>query len=400
MSLFSGLALAPRDPVLGIKEAYLADPRPDKVNLGVGVYLDESGAIPLLGCVREAEARLADNPAPWDYLPIDGLPAYTAAVKGLVFGAGSALVDRGRVVTVQGLGGTGGLRIGAGLLRLASPAARVLISAPSWENHEAVFTRAGFAVGHYAYYGKARQGVDVGAMVADLAAAEPGTIVVLHACCHNPTGYDLAPADWRRVLDVVQERNLTPFLDMAYQGFGQGVEQDAAAVRLFADAGLCFLVATSFSKSFSLYGERVGALSVVAASAKEAARVLSQAKVVIRTLYSNPPTHGAALVATVLSDAELRARWDDELRAMRERIASMRVALRAGLEEAGLPKDFSFITRQVGMFSYCGLAKAQMERLRRDFGVYGLDSGRLCMAGLNDANLGAVVEAIARVVTT
>jgi aromatic-amino-acid transaminase len=397
MASFSGIELAPRDPILGLTEAFNADQNPAKVNLGVGVYLDDTGKIPLLQCVTTAESALVAAPRPRGYLPIDGLPAYVSAVKDLVFGEDSEVVQDGRVVTIQALGGTGGLRVGAGLLKLAGPDAGLLVSNPSWENHQALFSRAGFAVGTYRYYDPATRSVDVDGMVADLEAAAPGTVVVLHARCHNPTGNELAPADWDRVVRVVADRGLVAFLDMAYQGFAEGVVEDAYVVGKFVAAGLSFLVATSFSKSFSLYGERVGGLSVVCADAGEASRVLSQVKVIIRTLYSNPPTHGAAVVAHVLGDPELRALWETELGGMRDRIKQMRAALVSGLAEAGITDDMSFITDQVGMFSYSGLTKDQMVRLRSEYGVYGTDTGRLCVAALNSRNIGYVCSSIAAV---
>jgi aromatic-amino-acid transaminase len=397
MSLFSSVEQAPADPILGLTEAFVADTRPTKVNLGVGVYLDANGKVPLLECVRVAEHALAQAEKSRSYLPIDGMPAYVAAVKELVFGAESELVAQGRVVTVQALGGTGGLRIGAGLLALSNPGSTVLVSNPSWENHQALFSRAGFPVATYRYYDAVSRRVDVDGMVADLEAAAPGTIVVLHARCHNPTGYELSPADWDRVIATVGARGLVPYLDMAYQGFAEGISEDAYVVGKVVEAGLDFLVATSFSKSFSLYGERVGGLSVVTSSAEEAKRVLSQLKVVIRTLYSSSPTHGAAIVAHVLNDPQLRALWESELGGMRDRIKAMRSGLVAGLKAAGVTDDMSFITDQVGMFSYSGLTKEQMVRLRSEFGVYGTDSGRLCIAALNDANIGYVSEAVAAV---
>lgn len=398
MSLFSSVEQAPADPILGLTEAFNADSRATKVNLGVGVYLDATGKVPLLECVKTAEHALADAEKPRSYLPIDGLPAYTAAVKDLVFGATSDIVTSGRVVTVQALGGTGGLRIGAGLLKLSNPDATVLVSNPSWENHNALFTRAGFPVATYRYYDATNRRVDVDGMVADLEAAAPGTIVVLHARCHNPTGYELQPADWDRVIAVVGARGLVPYLDMAYQGFAEGIDEDAYVVGKVLAAGLSFLVATSFSKSFSLYGERVGGLSVVTADADEAKRVMSQLKVIIRTLYSSNPTHGAAVVAHVLTDPQLRAQWEGELGGMRDRIKTMRTSLVAGLVAAGIQQDMGFITDQVGMFSYSGLTKDQMVRLRSEFGVYGTDSGRLCIAALNDGNIDYVSQAIAAVI--
>ena len=402
MSLFAAVELAPRDPILGLNEQFNADPNPAKVNLGVGVYFDESGKLPLLACVQAAEQQLNDAHKPRGYLPIDGIAAYDKAVQHLVFGADSPLLAARRVATVQALGGTGGLKLGADFLKKINPGATVLISDPSWENHRALFSNAGFNVASYAYYDAEARGVKVEAMLADLAAAAPGSIVVLHACCHNPTGYDISPADWERVIAAVKARGLTPFLDLAYQGFGDGIAEDGAVVRQFIAAGIDFFVATSFSKSFSLYGERVGALSVVCSSADDCTRVLSQLKITIRTNYSNPPTHGAQVVATVLDSPALRAQWEEELAGMRLRIQQMRSLLlsklNAKLQAAGIQQDFSFITRQRGMFSYSGLSQPQMQRLRSEFGVYGVDSGRICVAALNTRNIDYVVDAMARVI--
>ena len=397
MSLFSAVEMAPRDPILGLNEQFNADTNPKKVNLGVGVYFDESGKLPLLDCVQAAEKTMMATPTARGYLPIDGIAAYDAAVKGLVFGVESEPVTSGRVATVQAIGGTGGLKIGADFLKHLRPGAKVLISDPSWENHRALFTNAGFVVDTYAYYDAANRGVDFAGMLASLNAAEPGTIVVLHACCHNPTGYDITPAQWDQVVATVKERNLTAFLDMAYQGFGHGIAEDGAAIAKFVAAGLSFLVSTSFSKSFSLYGERVGALSVLCESKEEAGRVLSQLKIAIRTNYSNPPIHGGAIVAAVLGKPELRALWEQELGAMRVRIKAMRQSLVDGLKAAGVTQDMGFITTQIGMFSYSGLSKDQMVRLRNEFGVYGTDTGRMCVAALNHKNIGYVCEAIAKV---
>jgi aromatic-amino-acid transaminase len=306
MSLFAAIEMAPRDPILGLNEQYAADPNSAKVNLGVGVYYDDNGKLPLLKCVATAERQLIDTPSARGYLPIDGIQAYDKAVQGLVFGADSAIVQAGRVATVQALGGTGGLKVGADFLKKLSPAATVLISDPSWENHRALFTNAGFTVGTYPYYDADRLGVNFPAMLAALKAAAPGTVVVLHACCHNPTGYDITPEQWDQVVEAVKSQGLVAFLDMAYQGFGDGITEDGAVIGQFVAAGIDFFVSTSFSKSFSLYGERVGALSVVCESKEEAVRVLSQLKIVIRTNYSNPPTHGAQVVATVLGTPALR----------------------------------------------------------------------------------------------
>lgn len=398
MSLFDRVELAPADPILGLTEAFVADQRADKVNLGVGVYLDESGKLPLLECVRTAEQRLAAESKPKGYLGIDGMPAYRDAVRGLVFGTEAEALVEGRISTVQTLGGTGALKVGADLLRQIEPSATVLISNPSWENHRALFTRAGFRVDSYRYYEPALQGIDFDGMLADLRRAEAGTIVLLHACCHNPTGYDLTPAQWDQVIDVVRERDLMPFLDMAYQGFGFGIEEDGAVVAKFVASGLEFFIATSFSKSFSLYGERIGSLSVVTASPDAARRVLSQLKICIRTNYSNPATHGAALVATVLEDAELRRGWEQELAGMRDRIKQLRRGLVSALEARGVT-DMGFIASQMGMFSYSGLTKPQMVALRSDYGIYGTDAGRMCVAALNDGNLSYVADAIAAVRT-
>jgi len=397
MSLFSAVEMAPRDPILGLNEQYAADTNPAKVNLGVGVYYDDNGKLPLLACVQAAEKTMMDKPTARGYLPIDGIVAYDAAVKALVFGAESEAVKSGRVATIQALGGTGGLKVGADFLKHLNPNAKVLISDPSWENHRALFANAGFKVESYRYYDAQTRDLNFAGMLADLNAAAAGTVAVLHACCHNPTGYDITPAQWDQVVSVVKANKLVAFLDMAYQGFAYGLAEDGAAVQKFVDAGLTFFVSTSFSKSFSLYGERVGALSVLCENKEEAGRVLSQLKIVIRTNYSNPPTHGGAIVAAVLANPELRALWEKELGEMRVRIKSMRQMLVDGLKAAGVKQDMSFITRQIGMFSYSGLSKDQMVRLRSEFGVYGTDTGRMCVAALNSKNIAHVCTSIAKV---
>ena len=398
MSLFTAVEMAPRDPILGLNEQFAANTNPNKVNLGVGVYYDDNGKLPLLECVKKAEADMMKAPSARGYLPIDGIAAYDAAVKALVFGADSEPVKSGRVATVQGLGGTGGLKIGADFLKKLTPGAKVLISDPSWENHRALFTQAGFTVETHPYYDAEKRGVNFEGMLAALKAAPAGTIVVLHACCHNPTGYDITPAQWDQVIAAVKEAGLTPFLDMAYQGFGNGIQEDGAVIGKFVAAGLTFFVSTSFSKSFSLYGERVGALSVLCNDKDEAARVLSQLKIMIRTNYSNPPIHGGAVVAAVLNNPELRAQWEEELAGMRTRIKAMRQKLVDGLKAAGVKQDMGFITSQIGMFSYSGLSKDQMVRLRSEFGVYGTDTGRMCVAALNSKNIDHVCQSIAKVV--
>ena len=395
--LFAAVEMAPRDPILGLTEQFVADPNPAKVNLGVGVYFDDHGKLPVLACVAAAEKQLLEAPKAKGYLPIDGIAAYDKAVQGLVFGSDSPVLREGRVATVQALGGTGGLKVGADFLHRIEPQARVLISDPSWENHRALFANAGFEVATYPYYDAATRGVRFDEMLAALQRAEAGTIVVLHACCHNPTGCDLTPSQWSQVVQVVRSRDLVAFLDMAYQGFGDGIAEDGAVIGQFVDAGVRFFVATSFSKSFSLYGERVGALSIVCASPEECQRVLSQLKIVIRTNYSNPPTFGAQVVATVLTTPALRSQWEAELAGMRERIRTTRVALVDKLRAAGVQGDLDYIVRQKGMFSYSGLSKEQMQRLRSEFGVYGLDSGRICVAAVNSRNIDAVVTALSQV---
>jgi aromatic-amino-acid transaminase len=398
MSLFTAVEMAPRDPILGLNEQFNADTNPAKVNLGVGVYYDDNGKLPLLQCVQAAEKQMMADPKARGYLPIDGIAAYDAAVLGLVFGAYCEPVKSGRVATVQGIGGTGGLKVGADFLKKLSPNAKVLISDPSWENHRALFSQAGFVVESYPYYDAAKRGVNFDGMLAALNAAAEGTIVVLHACCHNPTGYDITAAQWEQVIAAVKARKLTPFLDMAYQGFGHGIAEDGAVIGKFVAAGLNFFVSTSFSKSFSLYGERVGALSVLCESKEEADRVLSQLKLVIRTNYSNPQIHGGMVVAMVLNTPALRTQWEQELGEMRVRIKAMRQKLVDGLKAAGVKQDMSFITAQIGMFSYSGLNKDQMVRLRNEFGVYGTDTGRMCVAALNSKNIDYVCASIAKVV--
>lgn len=394
MSTFSGIKPAPRDPILGLTEAFNEDTRPDKVNLGVGVYTDGSGRVPLLECVHRADQELLEQAEPTPYLPIDGLPAYREAILDLAVGDPAS---RDHFTVVQSVGGTGALRLGADLLGLVDPNATVLISNPSWANHREIFTRAGFAVESYPYYDAEARGVDVDGMIAALEAAAPGTIVVLHACCHNPTGYDLTSEQWERVLQVVGSRELVPVVDMAYQGFAEGLDQDAAVPRMFAAAGIEGLLATSFSKNLSLYGERAGSLIAMTGDAERAKAVQSQLKVLARANYSNPPTHGAKIAARVLTDTTLRALWAEELTGMRQRIKEMRTALQQGLSAAVPGVDMSHIVEQNGMFSYSGLSKEQMIALREEHGVYGLDSGRICVAALNPGNLDKVIGAIAAV---
>lgn len=390
--------MAPSDPILGVTEAFVADTNPKKVNLGVGVYYDDNGKVPVLECVKRAEAERSKSGAPKSYLPIDGLAAYDKAVRELVFGAASPALKENRVVTVQAIGGTGGLKIGADFLRVISPKATVWISEPSWENHRQLFEGAGFTVQAYPYYSAKTHGLDFDGMLGALSRMPAGSIVVLHSCCHNPTGVDLTQAQWRQVLEVVQSRALVPFLDLAYQGFADGIDADAYAPRLFAEAMSPVLLSTSFSKSVSLYGERVGAAHVVAGSAEEATRVLSQLKRVVRANYSNPPTTGADIVARILTTPDLRAQWDGEVGGMRERIKAMRKALVEGVQGRVPGFDFSFVMQQRGMFSYSGLTREQVLRLRSEFSIYTIETGRICVAALTSKNIDYVAEAIAKVI--
>lgn len=400
MNLFSSVQLAPKDPIFGLTEAYTADQRPGKVNLGVGVYYTDEGKVPLLRAVLEAEKELVAKQSPRAYVPIEGPNPYNSAVQNLLFGADSPLIKEGRVVTAECLGGTGALRVGGDFVKRLETNAPAAISAPSWENHRGIFESAGYQVLEYAYFDPKTRGVDFEGMVKSLESFPAKTLVILHACCHNPTGADLTPDQWKKIISICQTRQLIPFLDIAYQGFATGIEEDGAAVQLFADSGMSFFVSSSFSKSFSLYGERVGALSIVTQSKEESARVLSQLKRVIRTNYSNPPTHGAAIVAMVLNSPKLRQMWEDELAEMRERIKAMRHGLNKKLAAAGAQQDFSFIETQRGMFSYSGLTAGQVANLQEQDGIYALSTGRICVAALNTKNLDRVAQAIARVLVS
>ncbi|NYT66052.1 aspartate/tyrosine/aromatic aminotransferase [Alcaligenaceae bacterium] len=396
-SLFESVELAPRDPILGLNEQYNADTRSGKVNLGVGVYYDDEGRLPLLAAVRKAEIARAESGAPRGYLPIEGIPGYNNGAQTLLLGASSALMASGRVLTAQALGGTGALKIGADFLKQLVPQAHVVISDPSWENHRALFERAGFTVDTYPYYDAATHGLNFTGMLAALKALPAKTIVVLHACCHNPTGVDPTFEQWKEIAQVVKNQDLVPFLDIAYQGFGDGLEEDASVVRLFADLDMTMLVSSSFSKSFSLYGERVGALTLISSSKDESNRVLSQLKRVIRTNYSNPPTHGGTIVSTILNTPELYQLWVDELSHMRDRIREMRAQFVAKLKEHGVTQNFDFVLQQRGMFSYSGLTATQVDRLREEFGIYAVSSGRICVAALNSRNIDYVTQSIAQV---
>ncbi|MBK7356093.1 amino acid aminotransferase [Propionivibrio sp.] len=396
-SIFAAVEMAPRDPILGLNESFNADNRTTKVNLGVGVYFDDNGKIPLLGAVKLAERNRLESLPARGYLPIEGLGIYNQAVQALLFGKESDLLAAGCVITAEALGGTGALKVGADYLKRLLPNATVYISDPSWENHRALFESTGFAVESYPYYDAATHGVNFAGMKAKLESLPAGSIIVLHACCHNPTGSDLNEAQWRQTIEVIRERGLVAFIDMAYQGFADGIAEDALALNLFSSAGIPFFVASSFSKSFSLYGERVGALSIVTASKDESARVMSQIKRVIRTNYSNPPTHGAAVVAAILSNAELRQMWEDDLTVMRTRIRTMRTSLVEKLNNKGTVRDFSFVIKQRGMFSYTGLTAEQVSHLQSAYGIYAVSSGRICLAALNTKNIDYVADAIAAV---
>jgi aromatic-amino-acid transaminase len=396
-SLLGAVEMAPKDPILGVTEAFNADTNPKKINLGVGVYYDDDGKVPLLECVRDAQRAMAAKGTPLPYLPIDGIAAYDKAVQQLVFGPESSVVQEGRAVTVQSLGGTGSLKIGADFLRRFLPSAQVWISDPSWENHRALFEGAGFKVNTYPYYDETTHGVDFAGMTAALAAAPEGSVIVLHACCHNPTGADLTQEQWSHVIEIVRARGHIPFLDLAYQGFADSIAADGAIVGRFASTPGPLFVASSFSKSFSLYGERVGALSVVASNRDEAARLLSQIKRVVRANYSNPPTSGGQIVATVLTSPELRIKWERELEGMRTRILANRRILVEALTKRIHHRDFSFVLKQRGMFTYSGLSAEQVARLRSEFSVYAISTGRICVAALNASNIGYVADSIASV---
>jgi aromatic-amino-acid transaminase len=400
MNLFASVQLAPKDPIFGLTEAYTADQRPGKVNLGVGVYYTDDGKVPLLKAVLAAEQEVVAKQSPRAYIPIEGPNPYNSAVQNLLFGADSPLIKEGRVVTAECLGGTGALRVGGDFVKRLDTGAPAAISAPSWENHRGIFESAGYQVLEYTYFDPKTRGVDFDGMVKSLESFPAKTLVILHACCHNPTGADLTAEQWKKIISICQTRQLIPFLDIAYQGFASGIEQDGVAVRMFADSGMSFFVSSSFSKSFSLYGERVGALSIVTQSKEESARVLSQLKRVIRTNYSNPPTHGAAIVATVLNSPTLRQMWEDELAEMRERIKAMRHGLNQKLAASGVQQDFSFIEAQRGMFSYSGLTADQVAKLQEQDGIYALSTGRICVAALNTKNLDRVAQAIARVLVS
>ncbi|KVQ13246.1 amino acid aminotransferase [Burkholderia ubonensis] len=387
----------PGDPILSLFQAFQQDAHPRKVNLSIGLYYDDAGRIPVLESTRIAAERLREADAPHTYLPMEGLVGYRQAVQRLVFGADCAALAEGRVATLQTLGGSGAIRLGAEFIKRYFPDSAIWISDPTWDNHRVIFAAAGLDVHTYPYYDAQRNGLRIDAMLAALDALPPRSVVLLQPCCHNPTGLDPGRDAWRAVIDVLARRGLAPFLDMAYQGFGDGLADDAWAVRAMTDAGLPVIVGNSFSKNFSLYGERVGGLSIVCANADEAANVLSQLQAGVRRTYSSPPLFGAQLVATVLNDDLLRARWEDEVAGVRTRIKRMRGALKERLDARLPERSFDALVAQRGMFGYTGIGAADVDRLRALHGVYLLRSGRMCIAGLNDANLEHVAAAIADV---
>ena len=385
------------DPILGLNDAFQKDPRADKVNLSIGIYFDDAGRIPVLDCVRQAEAQMLATSGPKPYLPIEGSAAARAAVQGLLFGAAHEALRSGRVATIQTVGSSGGLRVGADFIKHWLPGSALWVSDPTWDNHRAMFEGAGIAVHSYPYYDAATGGLQFDAMLATLRTLPPRSVVLLHACCHNPTGVDLSPAQWDALIPVLRDRELLPYLDMAYQGYGDGIDEDAFAVRAMAASSLSFFIANSFSKSMSVYGERCGALSVVCNSAAEADLVLGQLKATVRRNYSSPGMHAAGIVAGVLGTPALRAAWEADVAAMRGRIQAMRQRLHAALKTLQPARDASYLLSQRGMFSYTGLTAAQVERLRHEFGVYLVRSGRMCVAGLNSSNVDRTAAAMAAV---
>jgi aromatic-amino-acid transaminase len=385
------------DPILSLNEDFQKDPRPHKINLSIGIYFDDAGRIPVLASVRRAEAQVVAKGSPKSYLPIEGAANFRSGVQQLLFGVGHEAVTSGRVATIQSVGSSGGLKVGADFIARWLPGSEVWVSDPTWDNHRSMFEGAGLKVHTYPYYDPASGGLRFAEMLAAVRSLPPQSVVLLHACCHNPTGVDLTRAQWDELIPVLLERRLLPYLDLAYQGFGDGIEADAYAVRALASAGLSFFIANSFSKSMSVYGERCGALSVVCPDAKQAVNVLGQLKFAIRRNYSSPPIHGGQIVATVLGDAELRAVWERELNAMRERILAMRRQLHAVMQAKVPGRNFDYVLTQRGMFSYTGLSAAQVDVLREQHAVYLVRSGRLCVAGLSSSNVEATAVAMAQV---
>ena len=395
--IFSTIEQAPADPLFGLNDAYKADQRANKVNLGIGVYKDEDGTTPILAVVKQAEARLLEHEKTKVYLGIEGEAHYNAGVQKLLFGANSDLLTGKRAATLQAPGGTGALRLGAEFLIRQTKSRTIWVSNPTWANHNNIFATAGFEIYQYGYYDSSSHGLDFDLMVADLLKAKSGDIVLLHGCCHNPTGIDLSSSQWNKIADVCVEKQLVPFFDFAYQGFGHGTEEDAQGLRAVAAKVPELLVANSFSKNFGLYNERIGAVTLVAETQDAVQKSYSQVKRIVRAMYSNPPAHGALIVSTILNSDELTAQWQKELKHMRERIAEMRQLFVNTLKEEGVTQDFSFISNQIGMFSFSGLTKEQVERLKTEFGVYVVGSGRISVAGMTKHNVPVICKAIAQV---
>lgn len=395
--IFSQISLAPDDPILGLTDAFKADQRLEKVNLGVGIYKDESGNTPILACVKQAEALLVEQEQSKSYLGITGVEQYNNAVLTLLFGQDSRLVNQHRAAAIQAPGGTGALRIAAEFIARNTPSNKIWISNPTWANHKSVFNAAGLTIQEYRYYEAETHSLDFSGMLSDLAQATAGDIVLLHACCHNPTGIDPSLEQWQSIADLCREKSLVPLFDFAYQGFGSGIEEDAQGLRLVAEQVPELLIASSFSKNFGLYNERTGAVTLVAATKDDKVRALSQIKKVIRSNYSNPPAHGALIVSVILSDASLRAKWEAELTEMRTRIAKMRQLFVETLSSYGVSQDFSFIANQNGMFSFSGLNQQQVARLKEEFGIYIVGSGRISVAGMTQSNIPVICKAIAAV---
>lgn len=399
-SPLAALGPAPLDPILGVTEAFLADRNPLKVNLGVGLYYGDDGKVPVLDCVRRAEQKFVSDGKSRAYLPMEGLGSFNRATRNLLFGEDHAAVRDNRILTAQTLGGTGALRLGADFLRLVSPHAGVWLSDPSWENHRPIFEAAGFKVGSYPYYNPAARGIDIDAMIAALRRLAPGSIVVLHACCHNPTGLDPSPEQWRAIRAAVEETRLVPFLDLAYQGFADGLDADGMEARRFADECPLAVVSSSFSKSLSIYSERVGALSIVTAGADEAKRALGHVKQIVRANYSGPTSYGGCIASNVLTDPALRAQWEAELGEMRERIKTMRRQLVDKVRAIRADLDLNYVVEQRGMFSFSGLNQTQVAHLREKHSIYLLENGRVCIAALNARNIDHVAQGVADVMTT
>lgn len=395
--MFRHVEFYPGDPILSLVETFNNDPRSGKVSLSIGIYFDEHGKLPVLECVKQAEAKRAAMPQPRPYLPMEGLAAYRNGVQKLLFGADCAALRENRVATIQTLGGSGALKVGADFLRRWFPDAKVYVSDPTWDNHRGIFEGAGFEVGVYPYYDAAEGGVKFEELLAFLLGLPENSIVLLHPCCHNPTGVDLTHAQWDALLEVVQMRKLIPFMDIAYQGFGENLVDDAYAIRQAVSMGLPLFVSNSFSKNLSLYGERVGGLSVVCPSEEEAQLVSGQLKFTVRRIYSSPPAHGGYVTADVMNSPELFAQWEDEVYAMRDRIRAMRQKLYDVLVSKVPGKNFDYFIKQRGMFSYTGLSPEQVQRLRDEFAVYLVASGRMCVAGLNESNVDYVANAFAEV---